>query len=150
MQISNKCLSVIFVALVLVFLLGGYISRYEYSIYGNEIKKLKVEDNAFHVEVVSDSLKMEKGLGGRIGICDSCGMMFVFDKPRILSFWMKDMQFPLDIIWISENKIVYVEKNIQKNDASIFKPNVVADKVLEINAGLVDSLNIRVGQKIEF
>ena len=55
-----------------------------------------------------------KGLSIKNTLNESEGMLFPFDTPGEYSFWMKDMKFPIDIIWIDSNyKIVYIEKNLQ-------------------------------------
>ena len=63
------------------------------------------------------------------------------------SFWMKDMRFPLDIIWIKNGEVVHVEKNVLENFSGILSPQVDADSVLEINAGNVDKLDIKIGDR---
>jgi uncharacterized protein len=81
-------------------------------------------------------------------------MLFVFDKADYYSFWMKNMKFPIDIIFIRGDKIVSISKNAvapKSADASlpIYKPEAPVDKVLEINSGLSDKHNIKKGDKVE-
>lgn len=120
------------------------------------------------VEISDTALKRAKGLSGRKclkndeGNCSESaeGMLFLFGKPEKRSFWMAGMNFPLDIIWINENKIVAVSKNIQPPKLSlslsksnelpaIVSPSVEADKVLELSAGAVEKFNIKIGDKIK-
>jgi uncharacterized membrane protein (UPF0127 family) len=63
---------------------------------------------------------------------------------------MKDMKFPLDIIWISENKIVHIEKNVSEKFSGILSPPVDADEVIEINAGLSDQYGFKLGNEVRF
>src|SRR5512136_601336 len=60
----------------------------------------------FEVEVAQTPGTREKGLSGRTGLVDGQGMLFVFDKPDRYMFWMKDMLFPIDIIYIRGGRIV--------------------------------------------
>ena len=60
---------------------------------------------------------------------------------------MKDMRFPLDIIWIKNGEVVYVEKNVSEKFSGTLSPQAEADSVLEINAGNADKLSIKVGNK---
>ena len=61
---------------------------------------------ALSVEVADTQASRELGLSGREKMGDDEGILFVFDTPGRYGFWMKDMQFPLDIIWINQNGVV--------------------------------------------
>jgi hypothetical protein len=125
-----------------------YVSSREYSIYGNEIEKISVENAVFYAEIVADKKTREEGLSGRKSLCKSCAMLFLFDKPEKYGFWMKGMNFPIDIIWIHEKRIVHIEKNVPYESLEIFVPESAADMVLEINAGLSDKFGIKKGDRI--
>lgn len=147
MQKTKKI--VLMIATVLFVLLAiRFVSTRVYSFAGNRIMSVSMRKHTFHAEVVSGKEKMQKGLGDRSGLCDACGMLFEFEKNEVYSFWMKSMQFPLDIIWIRENKIVHIEKNVQPSFAGIFAPEETADKVLEVDAGSVEKLGIEVGDSV--
>lgn len=84
-------------------------------------------------------------------------MLFVFDKSDIYTFWMKDMKFAIDIIWIDQNKkVVDIAKNVPpesgKSDAQLkqYKPSTTSQYVLEVNAGLSDLNNVRIGDTVIF
>ena len=118
------------------------------------------------IEIASTSEEQEQGLSGKRKLMEFVrdqkirteGMLFVFSEPRVLNFWMKDMRFDLDIIWLDENlKIVHIAKNAQadsynkQNPASstIFSNgNNPAKYVLEINSGLSNELNLREGDTL--
>ncbi len=92
------------------------------------------------------------GLSGRESLDEDRGLLFIFDQPGIYSFWMKDMNFPIDIIWISSDlKIVYI-----KPDASplyypeTYKPEADAQYVLEVVAGFSEKNNLKIGDSVEF
>jgi uncharacterized membrane protein (UPF0127 family) len=138
------------ILLVIVTLVVKYVSSRIYSFSGNNIKKIALDKRIFYAEVVSNPKKMQKGLGNRNYLCPSCAMLFEFSNSEKRAFWMKDMRFDLDIIWISKNRIVAIEKNISKNFSKTLKPQVSADYVLEINAGLVDNFNIELGSSVNF
>ncbi|MCX6792030.1 MAG: DUF192 domain-containing protein [Candidatus Gottesmanbacteria bacterium] len=97
----------------------------------------------------------EKGLGYRDALAAGSGMLFVYDHPDRYGFWMKGMRFPLDFIWINGNKVADISQNIPQpvNDTAqpvSLAPKVPADKVLEVNAGVIQSLGIRVGDLVQF
>jgi len=60
------------------------------------------------------------------------------------------MRFPLDIVWIDNDTIVHIEKNVQPDFAGIITPSENADTVLEINAGVADKTGLKVGDKAGF
>lgn len=93
-----------------------------------------------------------KGLGGRKSLPQDEGLLFVFASQGKQCFWMKDMQFSIDMIWInSDKKIVYVEKNVSPDTfPQIFCPQVNAQYVLEANAGVADKLELTPNQYLHF
>ena len=96
-----------------------------------------------------------KGLSGRKSLDENQGMLFVFDKKDKYPFWMKDMQFPIDIIYLDNETVVYLVENApaatgQAQALSIYKPDKDANRVLEVNAGKADEFSIKVGSKITF
>lgn len=111
---------------------------------------LKINDHKFSVEIADISEKRSRGLGKRENLCPDCGMLFAFPSLGEYSFWMKDMNFPLDIIWIANEKIIYLARNISPELAGTINPGIKADKVLEINGGLSDKYGLREGDEIKF
>jgi len=138
-------LGVIAIALVAAAGIFWWHSRAVLSPYGNEIRTISIGNAKFQAEVVLSKEKTELGLGNRESLCKTCAMLFVFSKSNLYSFWMKGMQFPLDIIWISSGTIVHIEKNVQPNFTGILTPQENADEVLELNAGTVDRLGLKTG-----
>jgi len=136
--------------MAVVILAFFYISANIYSIYGNKIKKISINDSIFRAEMVSSPKKMQKGLGERKKICQKCAMLFQFSDSEKHSFWMKGMFFPLDIIWISNGKVVHIEKNVSEKFSGVLYPQTEADQVLEINAGLADEIGVKIGDSLIF
>lgn len=104
------------------------------------------------IEVVSKIDDITKGLSERKSLNPKQGMLFVFNTPRVASFWMKGMNFPIDIIWIKNNAIVDVSADVQPEESepyTIYSPNQSIDMVLEIGAGLSEKYNLTEGQVIE-
>ena len=119
----------------------------------NASLKLKINDDLLSVEISADALSRSRGLSGRESLCEDCGMVFVFGGEAKHSFWMKDMNFPLDILYIKGDEIVEIFKNVQilddMNEIKEIFPNKKADKVLELNAGWCETHNVQVGDRIE-
>lgn len=119
-------------------------------------KTMNVGSKSIQVEVVNTESAREKGLSGRSSLAENTGMLFVFEtKPVTPTFWMKDMLIPIDIIWIADNKIVKIDKNIPtppKNTSDDkldkIRANQPVNYVLEVNGGFSDQNNIKVGDSV--
>lgn len=106
---------------------------------------------SFSVEIADTDEKRERGLGYRDALCDTCGMFFVFDRPDVYGFWMKGMRFPLDILWIREGRVIHIERGVDFHDQQkIYQPSSLADRVLELNAGICEKRGIREGDAVTF
>ena len=115
-----------------------------------ETKTATINDTILEVEIAEKMIQQQKGLSGRKELEENKGMLFVYEEPHIPSFWMKDMNFPIDIIWINEdNKIIGIEKNVNPDTyPQTFTPPDPVLSVLEVNAGWSDAYNIEIGDSI--
>lgn len=108
---------------------------------------------ALEVEVANTEASRERGLSGRQKMKDSEGFLYVFDKPGRYGFWMKDMIFPLDIIWINQNGIVVdIEREITPDsylEKKTFINQSEAVYVLEVNAGMAKKFGLYLGSKVK-
>ncbi len=109
---------------------------------------------AITAELANTKASRELGLSGRHIMNDDEGMLFAFDVPGRYGFWMKDMAFPLDIIWINENGVVVsIERNVTPesytNTKKIYMNQADASYVLEINAGLSEKFGLYLGSKVK-
>jgi uncharacterized membrane protein (UPF0127 family) len=81
-------------------------------------------------------------------------MLFVFENPDDYFFWMKDMNFSIDMIWIGEDrKIVYIKKDAKPEDyLKSFGPpeDNPAKYVLEVVSGFSDTHDLQEGDEVEF
>jgi hypothetical protein len=121
-----------------------------YYFSGKKSKTAVISGHKFILETVMSQGERERGLSGRESLCRECGMLFVFPQKGEYSFWMKDMKFDLDIIWIADGKIAYLAKNVSSQNLKTIKPDRPADYVLEISGGLCDEYGIREGDEIKF
>ena len=115
-------------------------------------KEIVVGDSKILVEVADREDKRKKGLGGRESLGENEGMLFVFPESTSgVVFWMKDMKFAIDIIWIAGDKIIKIDKNVQPEPGvadeklKLYNPETDIDYVLEVNAGFSDKNKIKVG-----
>lgn len=139
-------LFVILIVLIVLFLIiypSQRQNRRSQSIY-IEIKDLKVK-----VQLANSLWEKASGLSGRKEMPKNEGMLFIFSRPGRHFFWMKNMNFPLDIIWLDENmKVVEIDKNVQPDSfPQTYQSPGLIKYVLEINAGLSDQYDISKGDK---
>lgn len=107
---------------------------------------------ALTAEVVNTKSARALGLSGRTKMADNEGMLFIFDTPGKYGFWMKDMLFALDIVWINNNGVVVsIERNVTPESyPKAFINHVDASYVLEINSGLSEKFGLYLGSKVKF
>lgn len=103
------------------------------------------------VEVVSTDISREKGLSNRNSISSDRGMLFVFDTPGLYPFWMKNMRFPIDLVWIENDIVVGFEENMQPENPPItnYRPKTPVDKVLELKSGTILLFHLNIGDKLD-
>jgi uncharacterized protein len=116
--------------------------------------EVKIGGETFKVEIADSDEEKQIGLSEKTTLKDNEGMLFIFDKPDTYSFWMKEMDFPIDIVYLNGDRVTTVIKNAQPptssdQDLEIFRPEEPSDKVLEIKAGLADRYNITKGSTVE-
>jgi len=145
------------IIILLIFILlvfAAFLLSLQYKLRPQEgLKPLFISDSKILVEVADIPAEQSQGLSGRSSLPENQGMLFIFSQSDFRHFWMKGMQFPLDFVWISNRQIVEISQNIQPKDyqpPDTLTPKEKIDMVLEINAGLVQKLNIKVGDKIIF
>lgn len=162
---SFKKLLIIILILIAAFYLGKSITTEQKSDPVKQAKdtnkkvisnsKIKINEHTFNIEIADDEKIRGKGLSYRDSLPDDSGMLFVFNKPAFYSFWMKDMKFPLDFIWIKDDTIVDISENIPVPTTSIleelptYTPKSAVDKVLELNSGKVNEIKAKIGDKIK-
>jgi uncharacterized membrane protein (UPF0127 family) len=104
------------------------------------------------LEIASSDLKQYQGLSDRVELCSECGMIFLYQTAEVRTFVMRRMNFPLDIVWIHNKKVVGISENLPPEQTGPYKPYaslVPVDTVLEINAGHAKKYNLRIGENFE-
>lgn len=138
------------VALAAVIIGRNYQSCSE--TYRNDVVVRAPKGSAINAQVAMTQAEREKGLSGRKCIGAQTGMLFIFDKPGNYAFWMKDMRFPIDIIWLSDTKkVVQLDSSVQPNSyPNSLLPAYPAKYVLEMAAGQAAKDNISFGSQLSF
>lgn len=105
------------------------------------------------VEVADSDKKRQQGLMFRKSLNDNQGMLFIYQEEGVHAFWMKNMRFPLDIIWIDSKKTIvdiYEFALPCKDFCKTITPRANAKFVLEVNAGFARNKQVRIGNKVSF
>ena len=105
----------------------------------------------FDIEIADTDYETQTGLMYRPSMEQNQGMLFIFPTEAMHSFYMKNTEFPLDIIYIDGNlKIASFQKNAKPYDESSLPSQVPVKYVLEVNAGLSDKFGLQVGDSISY
>lgn len=142
--------------IIIVLLLIGYVyfERTSHQIKNSQntfvqaveknSREIKIGEQSLFAYFVDDTDSRARGLSIFETLPENEAMVFVFEKPAKYSFWMRDMKFPIDIIWLDENKkIVFIKEHARVEDfPETYKPTQLAQYVVEVNAGYVKKHNI--------
>lgn len=137
-RFSNKKL------IVLIIILIAPLSIFEQKILDfinphHDYEKISVNGQVFNLEFADTPAKWERGLSGRTSLAKNAGLFFVFNKSDYHGFWMKEMKFPIDIVWFDdEKKPVGITRNLTPESyPKIFYPPQKVRYVLEVNTGII-------------
>ena len=104
------------------------------------------------VAKVSTPAEAERGLSNSAPLASNQGMLFVFPSPTVTPFWMKDMNYPLDIIWIdADKKVVDISAKLDPSTyPKTFSSSKPIQYVLEAESGFAEKNNIKIGTEVSF
>lgn len=141
-----------FILLVIVVFAGKLAREIANRAFGPKAT-VEVAGKIFKVDIADGPTERLIGLSGRKSLKEDSGMLFIFDKKLIIPFWMKGMRFPIDMVWIEDDVVIGMQKNIPVEEKAVgenirYYPPSAIDKVLEINAGISDKIGIAVGDKV--
>jgi uncharacterized protein len=137
------------------FLTQNYLKSGETLSFLKKSPTVTISGQSFKVTVATSQLEREIGLSKTKQLLQDQGMIFLFDKPDYYSFWMKNMKFPIDIIYIKSDTIVTIKENAQPPKSNIespiiYTPTEPANRVLEISAGLAEKYKFKKGDKVTY
>lgn len=125
--------------------------------YQKGVVPILLDETPVAAEVARDPYTQAIGLSGRSGLARFAGMLFVFEEPDYYGIWMKGMRFPIDILWIKDGVVVDLEETVLPPADGVsdwalpvYRPDVKADFVLEVNAGFSKAHNIAIGSSAKF
>ncbi|MFA6273447.1 MAG: DUF192 domain-containing protein [Candidatus Paceibacterota bacterium] len=139
----------IFVFLVLILLL---VIFWRPTTQPAPTASLFIGNTEIFIEIAQTPTELTRGLSGRLTLAENSGLFFVFPYSDKHGIWMKEMNFPIDIIWLDENyKIVAIKTNASPDSyPEVFTPPTPALYVLEVPAGFAQKHKISIGNIAKF
>jgi uncharacterized membrane protein (UPF0127 family) len=142
---------IVILIVVVIVALALIVSYNQISNQRSNESQVCFRDNCFYVELALTPEEQSRGLMFRDHLDPDRGMLFVFPKEDVYSFWMKNTLVPLDIIWIDKDKkIVFINTHTPpctQEPCPSIDPQKEALYVLEINAGISDQIGLSVGDQ---
>ncbi len=115
----------------------------------HKLMKMKIGNQKYDLFVSNTIEKRIKGLSNSPYILRNEGMIFIYENPGIYKFWMKSMNYPIDIIYVYGNIVIDIFENVSPDSyPNLIIPNNKADKVIELNAGEVERNGIKIGSSV--
>ena len=142
----------IIIILIFIFVTASFFIQKA----SNTKKVFRINGHHLVVDIADNDKSRSQGLSGRVSMAPNEGMIFIFPTAGFYRFWMKEMIFPLDFIWINDKKVVDITQNVPtptSNDLSTlntFTSKIPFDKVIEVNSGIIKSFNIKPGDIMSY
>jgi len=116
--------------------------------------RVEINGVVIPVELATTTAAIEKGLSGKRSLDAESGMLFLFKTPYRYDFWMPDMHFPIDIIWINAGVVEGIEHDVSNEfdpkNPKLYSPKTPVQYVLEVNAGFAKAKQIEPGDSVTF
>ena len=151
--------------IIIVFLFAGFflIKHFSKSFVNHRpenIKYVEIGGQKIKVDLALTEAEQTQGLSGRHSLLPNTGMLFIFNKPGYYPFWMPNMNFSIDMIWLAPSeggdnltaKVDYIAKDATPESYPVtFGPkDNNAKYVLEVADGFSDKNNLKVGDSVIF
>lgn len=146
---------------IFFFARGGSLFNFSFGGDSENTAKIsnataKVGNKTYKLILAKTDAEKVKGLSERNSLPKDTGMLFIFKDKAKYGFWMKNMKFPIDILYISDNKIVEIVENAPApskdqtpSSLPVYKPGVAVNYVLELNANEIKANKAKKGDSIE-
>ena len=105
---------------------------------------------SLRLDYATDEAAQERGLGGRADVPEGYGMLFVFPKSDDYGIWMKDMQVPIDVFWLNDQRrVIFAVRDMEPSTyPAVFYPPTPARYVLETTAGFGEAHDVATGTEL--
>lgn len=143
------------IATVMVICVGAFFFSASHSSSASSLPlyQTTIHDRPVTLEIASQEKDLQQGLGDRASMPEDHGMLFVFSVPSIQPFWMRHMEFPIDIIYLHNGVVTEIAEDMPAPDQTLgipktYTPTHEADMVLELNVDGTDRYQIKVGDQV--
>jgi hypothetical protein len=112
---------------------------------------MRMGGKVYHLEVAATPEQSEKGLMFRTSLPPYQGMLFPFQPARPVKFWMKNTKIPLDMLFLSQGQVTFIQANAHPclaDPCTIYGPDTPVDMVVELSAGSVSKYKISLGTHV--
>src|SRR3989338_2460075 len=150
---SALALAAVLVIAGLIFIrLDSFLAPSSNDPAGSASPTAQVGGKTVRVTAADTPATRQRGLGERNNLAPDEGMLFIFPQDGKYGFWMKNMKFPIDILWLSEaRRIVYMAQSVSPETyPQVFTPSIPARYVLELPAGYAKAYTVDVGDEVRF
>lgn len=137
-------------ALLIIWLFLFSRVYFSYSEYKKE--KVLIKSSLLVGYLADTPEKRVQGLSGKAFLPSNTAMLFKFDTPDTYGIWMKDMRFPIDVIWLDKNKtVVNLKRSVDPSTYPlVFYPPKESLYVIEVRSGFIDDKSLKLGDEILF
>ncbi len=141
-----------------ILVVGAFMVLLAFFVLGeNKLEKksggeVRIAGQVLEVTIADTPEMQMMGLSGTAGLAEDEGMLFIFDQPDAYKFWMKDMLFPIDMIWLdSDKRVIHIKENaVPESYPESYGPKEDVLYVLETAAGFTHKYNLKIGDRAEF
>jgi len=140
----RKLIAVAIAAAILLFFAFSFFAT-------SSVVSLVLGQKVYYLQTARTEAQREKGLGNRNNMPSNEGMLFIYGNMGKRCFWMKDMSFSLDMIWVDNGKhITHIEHNVTPDTYPDKTFCAFAQDVIELPAGVADQYHLALGQTLTF
>lgn len=140
----KRLVGILLLTLVIVCFTKSHALKTENYFIISEENIVKID-----LEIAENSLSIKKGLADRDHLARDKGMLFIFDKPQVLKFWMKNTRIPLDLCYLDKDLVIReIYHKLKPYSEKIIESRQPFSYALEVNAGFIDYYNIKLGDKL--
>jgi len=111
-----------------------------------------IVNQQINLEVARTPHQREKGLMYRTSLAADRGMLFIYEPPQPVSFWMRNMKIPLDMVFLRDGRVKLLKVNVPpcpvNSSCPIYETDTAIDQVIELRAGRAAQLGLKVGDRV--
>lgn len=150
--LPSLLLVICLLVLLTAFTKLGSTFKYQPVLQQSDYHTVEIGGQDVSVSLATKSSEWERGLSGTLPLTENTGMLFIFPAPDYYKFWMKEMTYPIDIVWINANKqIVFMKEHATPESyPELFSPREKALYVLEVPDGFVSLHGVEVADTVIF